>query len=303
MAGLVSALICTRDRPNSAPIAVGSILSSSEADFELLVIDQSDGTETERALERFATDSRFKYVRARSRGKGAALNHGLRLARGEVVVCTDDDCEASPGWVAAMGQVFEEEPSAAVAFCNVAAPPHDRTAGYVPSHEQPRRMLRSIRELCAPGRGLGAGMALKRDVVMGIGGFDEWLGPGARFPAAEDMDITARVLLRGWHVYITGDRPIVHHGFRTMAEGREHARRDWVALGAVCAKPLRAGYWSAAMLPVWELSVNAIWPPLADLMKLRRPRGLARITSFLHGFTNGLLTAVDRDTLTFANVP
>jgi GT2 family glycosyltransferase len=302
MTGIVSALICTRGRPDPTVVAVGSLLSGSEADIELLVIDQSAGDETQRALARFSADTRLRYVRSLARGKGAALNEGLRLARGEVVVCTDDDCEAKPGWIAAMGRVFEEEPTAAVAFCSVSAPPHDRSTGYVPTYERPRHLIRSVWELCAR-RGLGAGMALRRDVILGLGGFDESLGPGARFPSADDMDIAARVLLRGWHVYHTGDRAIIHHGFRTIAEGRDHARRDWLAIGAVCAKPLRAGHWNAASLTIWELSVNAIWPPISDVLCFKRPRGFTRITSFLEGFADGLSTPVDRETLIFAKVP
>ena len=62
----------------------------------------------------FRSDRRLRYVRSKTRGKGAALNEGLRLAHGDVLVCTDDDCEAEPGWVGAMATVFEEAPSAAV---------------------------------------------------------------------------------------------------------------------------------------------------------------------------------------------
>ena len=66
-------------------------------------------------------------------------------------------------------------------------------------------------------------MAVRRDVMLELGGFDELFGPGARFMSADDVDVAVRVLLRGWHVYTTGDRRVVHHGFRTLREGRDHA--------------------------------------------------------------------------------
>ena len=70
---------------------------------------------------------------------------------------------------------------------------------------------------------MGAGMAVRREVLLEVGGFDELFGPGARFMSADDVDVAVRVLLRGWHVYTTGDRRVVHHGFRTLREGRDHA--------------------------------------------------------------------------------
>jgi GT2 family glycosyltransferase len=271
---------------------------ASPDEFELVVIDQSEGPESENALAPLKSDGRLHYVRSATRGKGAALNEGLRLARGDVLVCTDDDCEAKPGWVAAMGTVFEEAPSAAVAFCRVEGLPYDPAAGYIPHSTTPRRLLRSMRELCGT-LGMGAGMAVRRDVMLELGGFDELLGPGARFMSADDVDVAIRVMLRGWHVYTTGDRPILHHGFRTMEQGREHARRDFVGIGAACAKPIRAGQLRAVVLCLWELG-HALALPLADLLRLKRPQGLARITGLINGFAGGLRVPVDAKNLLFA---
>jgi glycosyltransferase involved in cell wall biosynthesis len=296
---MVSALVCTRNRPDCIGTAIRSLLTGNEPELELIVIDQSDDDATEKIVASLAVDRRLRYERSRTRGKGAALNQGLRLARGTIVVCTDDDCEAPHGWATAMARALESQPSAAIAFCNVIAPPYDHNAGYVPAYERRQsRLLRWIGETIA-GHGLGAGMALRRQAVLDMGGFDESLGPGSRFPSGDDWDITGRALLRGWHVYETADLAILHNGFRSYAEGRAHARRDWVAIGAVCAKPLRAGHLSAVVVPVWEFSARALWPPVADVLRLRRPRGLARITGFVQGFVEGWRTPVDRETLRY----
>jgi glycosyltransferase involved in cell wall biosynthesis len=299
---IVSALVCTRNRHASLLRTVRSLLAGDEACYELLVIDQSEGPESEKALAA-VSDSRLRYVRVRSRGKGAALNEGLRLARGEIIACTDDDCEAPPGWALAMARVLDERPTAAIVFCNVVAPAYDSDAGYIPTYKRRcGRLLRSIGATCA-GHGMGAGMAVRRDAAVSLGGFDEALGPGARFPSGDDWDVEHRVLLSGWHVYETADLAILHHGFRTLAEGREHARRDWLAIGALCAKPIRAGRFSAVVVPLCIFSAQALWPPLRDLLRLRRPSGLARITGFVKGFAQGLNTPVDRKTLLFRPAP
>jgi GT2 family glycosyltransferase len=294
----VSALVCTRNRPDSLVLTVGSLLAS-DGPFELLVMDQSDGRESEVRLSSFHSDPRFRYIRAYGRGKGSALNQGLRLAHGDVVVCTDDDCEAPLGWLYQMAKVMEAHPRAAVVFCNVTANPYDRTAGYVPAYERKTdRLLRSISD-AKKGFGLGAGMALRRSAVLAFGGFDEMFGPGSRFRSGDDWDISLRALLGGWQVYDTASASIVHHGFRTLAEGREHALRDWIAIGALCAKPIRAGQISAANLALWMFFIEALWPPVREMLRLRRPSGLSRITGFIRGFGGGIRMPVERETLVF----
>ncbi len=254
---------------------------------------------TENALGAFRSDPRLRYYRSAVRGKGAALNEGIRAARGEIVVCTDDDCEAPPGWVMGMASALRSQPSAVVAFCTVTPVPHDTSAGYVPSYLLKRnRLLRSVSAICG-GLGIGAGMALRRDFALSMGGLDEAFGPGARFPSADEWDIAMRALLTGHHVYETAELSIVHDGFRTFQEGRAHARRDWIALGAVCAKPLRALHLRAAIVPLWLFSTRAVWPPIEDALHLRKPRGLIRIVAFVEGFAQGLCIAVDPVTLRY----
>jgi len=299
MGKFASAVICTRNRPGPLAKVVGALLQGEAEDLDLVVVDQSDGSETYAALAPYLPDPRLRYHRSVTRGKGAALNEGLALVRGIAAVCTDDDCVPPPGWVGDMTRILLARPDTAVVFCRVDPVPHDRSLGYVPAYEIVRsRPLRSIGDVCR-GLGIGAGMAVRRDFVMSIGGFDESFGPGGRFPSADEWDIAIRALLYGREVYETADLAIVHDGFRTFAEGEAHARRDWIALGAVCAKPLRAGYWSAVVIPAWLLSVQAVWPPVLDLLSLRKPRGIGRITAFVQGFLSGFATPVERDTLRF----
>src|SRR5688500_3478021 len=98
-----SAIVCTRNRPESLVRAIKSLLVPVDDAIELIVMDQSDGTDTERALRSECADPRLVYVRTLTRGKGDALNHGLQLAKSDRVVLTDDDCEAPAGWVSRMG--------------------------------------------------------------------------------------------------------------------------------------------------------------------------------------------------------
>jgi glycosyltransferase involved in cell wall biosynthesis len=297
--GFVSVLVCTRNRPDALVRIVRSLLAPSGDSFELIVIDQSDGSRSWEVLGRYRSDPRLRYVACDSRGKGAALNEGLRLAAGDIVVCTDDDCEAPGGWAADMARVMIAHPTAAIVFCNVTGGPYDARAGYVPMYQQAHdRMLSSIID-ARHGLGLGAGMAVRRKAVIAFGGFDEAFGPGARFASGDDWDLSLRALARGWHVYDTSCVSILHHGYRTLAEGRDHAVRDWVAIGALCAKPIRAGHLNAIVVSTWLFWSMAVWPALRDVARLRRPSGRSRIVGFVRGFSRGLRIPLDRRTLLF----
>lgn len=294
-------LICTRNRPADLVRAAGSVLASDSVELELIVMDQSDSDATEIALKEEVSDSRLRYFRSSTTGKGAAMNEAIALARSAIVVFTDDDCEAPPGWVHGMVSMLKHFPGAAVAFSSVLAAPHNEDVGYIPTFAcEGTTVIKSVTGTTLKGRGIGAGMAWQRDALLQIGGVDELLGPGAYFGACEDWDIELRALLAGWHSVHSGDFYILHHGFRRYADGTSHVRRDWTGIGAALGKLVRVGIPSIVVLALWEFLAHALLPPALDVLHLRRPRGLTRITAFVRGFTDGFTTRVDRATLTFA---
>ena len=296
---LVSALICTRNRPDAVVLAVTSLLESKGVELDLVVIDQSDGAETAQALAEQTSRGLVRVVRSRTRGVGAALNEGLSLARSPIVIRTDDDCEVDRGWIAGMAALFKDQPEVAIVFCNVVAGPHDEQAGYVPGYVRNRsRLLRSPIDTLS-GRGMGAGVAFRRDALLAIGGFDAKMGPGSPFQSGDDWDVELRALLKGWQVLHTADLAVVHHGFRTFAEGRQHAWRDWFGIGACFGKLARTRRPSMWLLGAWELGANAILPPLIDIAHLRRPKGFQRIVGFCRGYAKGLTTPIDKETYCF----
>ena len=204
-----------------------------------------------------------------------------------------------PGWIDGMARAMAAQPRAVIVFCNVVAPPHDHAAGYVPGIERTEDQLLTSLSGARHGFGLGAGMALRRDAVLAMGGFDESVGPGARFASGDDWDIALRAMLRGWYIYHAASVSILHHGYRTMEEGRRHALRDWIAIGALCAKPIRTGHLVVVPLVLSLFFGDALWPPLRAALRLQRPSGLARIRGFLRGFIGGLRTPVEPGTLIF----
>lgn len=281
-------LICTKDRPADLVRAVSSVLESRGIDLELIVVDQSETDVSRRALEAIS-DSRLRYVRSRTRGKGAAMNEGIALARFPSIVFTDDDCEIPPGWVQGMVEMLGRFAGTAAVFSRVKAAPFDAKVGYIPTFKcRGTTMIRRVGHTVITGTGMGAAMAWKRQALLEIGGVDELLGPGSYFRASEDWDIELRALMAGWSVVHSGDLHVLHHGFRLHADGPDHAKDTWTGVGASLGKLVRAGRPTLVLLAIWSFVVHALLPPALDLLQLRRPRGLSRITSFLRGFHQAL---------------
>lgn len=295
----MSALVCTRNRGRSVSDTVSSILANTHPSFELVVVDQSSDGETGEALAPYYSDKRLKYLRSSTAGKGAALSAGLSETTGAVIAITDDDCVVPPCWLETFDSIFAKYPNVAVAFCNVDAAEHDATQGFVPDYVRTSdRMLTTVHDTRHV-RGLGAGMAVRRSMVERIGGFDPLLGPGSRFPDCDDRDIAMRALLAHYHVYETTAVAVKHFGFRTWQQGSQLARRNFLGIGAAYSKFLRCGRADLTYIPVYEFVSSALWPPIWDVLRLRQPSGIVRITAFVEGFMNGIRTPIDRATMKF----
>lgn len=284
--------ICTRDRGDSVARTLRSILRSDYEDFDIIVVDQSACDDTARAVREVAgADSRIMYIHSPSTGASAARNVSISNAKGPIVTFTDDDCEVSPNWLGLMGAYFRDNPDVGQ-ICGAVLPgPHDSGLGFIPDAPISRVKRISSPWLKWRERGISANMGFRLTALRAVGPFDEVLGPGAPLYACEDGDITFRMLEAGYTVLSVPDAYVVHHGFRTWAQGQPFMRRTGVAIGAMHMKHLRIG--DIAVLPTflieWMRCIS--W---RRLLTLRRYNGLARFAMFGLGCIISYQFSVDR---------
>src|ERR1700677_5167969 len=92
----VTVVIPTHDRAETIMRAVGSVLSQTHSDFELLVIDDGSN-DTTPALMAQVADPRLRLLQhTHNRGAAAARNTGIEAACGRFVAFLDSDDEWSP---------------------------------------------------------------------------------------------------------------------------------------------------------------------------------------------------------------
>lgn len=300
----ISAVVPTRNRGDRAAVAIASLLANDHPEFEVILVDQSPDDSTERAVEQYFDDPRFRYHRSDAQGAGRARTTGLRLATHDLVAFTDDDCSVPTDWLSVIAEVMTNEPRAGLLFCRVEAADHDDSKGFVPTHLPTSEFFaRSALDKNKVRGAIGAGMAMRRSIAVELGGFDLSMGPGSHFRSGEDADIAVRFLLNGWWIAVTARTAVVHDGFRSWHEGAQLGRRDWYSLGAVYAKPIKAGHWSYWGATLFEGIYVPLIRRLLLMFRLQRPRGLRDTIYFWQGFVAGLRTPLDRDTLLYLMSP
>lgn len=292
-AGSMAVVLPTRDRGTMPAAAVRSILAAGGPLSELVVIDQSRDDRTSAALATFLDDPRVTVLRSRTAGLARARNEAIAACRSDLIAMTDDDCVATPGWVAALADVFASEDRVGLVFGNVLSAEHDSRVGFVPVYTVRHRRLDLGRDPRHRIDGIGACMAIRRRTWVEIGGFDELLGAGARFEAADEGDFALRALAAGWLVGETPDGVVIHHGFRPWSEAEDLVRGYARGTGAMMAKHVRRGTGGALRL-LSRMAWTWVCGRTHEAARLgNAPHRWMRLGAFTGGFREGLRLPVD----------
>ena len=182
----LSVVIATRDRPQRLERQLTALRAQTVGPdrFEVIVVDDGSGPETARLLDREQARGGLDLQTVRRDvpgGPGAARNSGWRVARAPLVAFTDDDCEATPGWVAAYLDAAREHPGAFLQGPVLPLPDEAPTFGPFSHTIRLESMSRGFET---------ANIAYPRDLLARLGGFDE-----AVFTrSGEDTDLAWRAI-------------------------------------------------------------------------------------------------------------
>jgi len=186
-APLVSFLIATFNRRDVLLRTLGELnhCALQPDEFEILLVDNAstDGT-AEAVLREFPGVNLFPL--ARNRGP-CAKNVGLRDARGEFVVFLDDDSFPSADTIPRMVEHFDSDPRLGAAVFTITLPDGSRECSAYP-------------DVC-----IGCGTGFRRDALIAAGGL-----PDDFFMAAEEYDLSLRLLNAGWRVRTFDDLHATH---------------------------------------------------------------------------------------------
>lgn len=180
----ISVVIPTFNRRRQVEQAVESVLSQTFADLELIVVDGGDDGTAESLAGR---DARLRYERVvDDTGPANTRNTGIRLARAPTVAFLDADNRWLPDHLAVVVAVLDRQPQAVLA----STCPEFRIEG----REEPddADLVDALPEALMWNRvGYVSGVAVRREHLLEVGGFDE------RMLVGEDDDLWLRLAMRG----------------------------------------------------------------------------------------------------------
>ena len=231
-------IVPTRDRPHLLDDCLASLVASLRPIDELIVVDSASSVT---AVREVAASHGARYIRTEVPGASTARNLGWRSARNELVAFVDDDVRVEPGWAAGLARAFTD-PGTTFVTGRIGDPPPPAGGRAVSGPPVAQKVDAEPARLgpATPGiLGHSANLAVRRRALEHIGGFDQLLGAGGRFRAAEDLDLFDRLFAAG---YIGRYEPAASGFHEPWRRKRDYVRLQssyGFGVGARVAKLLR----------------------------------------------------------------
>jgi len=286
----IAVVLCTRHRPPGVKRALDSILAVQPASGLIVIVDQADSSLFDH-LQEF--DGRPEVLRIHDKGTGLARarNIGTEAAGASIVAYTDDDCTVDPKWLVGLNSAFALAPDVALVFGTTKAADHDREQGTIPSYMVSKNAIHRGLASKPHIEGMGACMAVRIDAWRSVGGFDDRLGAGTPLAAAEENDLSLRLLLAGFEVAETPAAEVLHHGFRDRFDASALMAGYMRGSGAATAKMVRLGGVDAILA---SAAIGKRWLSGRSGIKIGHlPPRWIRLASFIEGVTAGIKMEID----------
>lgn len=238
----ISLIICSRNRCQQLARCLESVRKIAfERTWQLIIVDNGSTDETATVVRRLFENGDFQatYIFEPAAGRSRALNTALRIAHGQILAFTDDDCYPAPDFLTQIWAAFDEDPS--VGYIGGRILLHDPTDIPITINESTTPLTFPGRSFVCEGSVSGANMAFRRAVLLEVGGFDPLFGPGALF-AADDIDLVGRASSAGWKGQYRPEVVVRHHHGRKIADFAPLMKDYLIGAGAYHMKFLLRGH-------------------------------------------------------------
>jgi len=214
-----------REDPEVLRRAFASVAGSQGITSELIVIDNAGRDDTAQLLGQIVPGSTYLKNQT-NRGFAAAVNQGLRQAKGRYLLLLNPDTEFAPHVLAKMISHLDQDREVGIASCRLKYPagepqesirrfptllnqitvlfklPHlfPRTVSHYMMRDANAEKTQDVDSI------MGAFMFIRRSLIEQIGLFDE-----RYFIWFEEVDYCKMARQRGWKIRHYGDIGIVHH--------------------------------------------------------------------------------------------
>jgi len=193
----VSVLIPAFNEERVIERSVAQVLASEQVHAEVIVIDDGSKDRTSEIVESaFGSEPRVRLIKLENGGKARALNHGLAVAKSDIVVALDADTQFEPNTIARLARWFTADDRLAAVAGNakvgnrVNLVTKWQALEYVTAQNLERRALARLGAMTVVPGAVGA---WRKQAILEVGGYP----PDT---LAEDQDLTIAVQRAGWRV-------------------------------------------------------------------------------------------------------
>ncbi len=166
-----SILIPAYNEEQSISSCLNSLISIAGDDKEIIVVDDASTDRTAQIVNEFSGKGITLVKREKNGGRAAALNSGLQRATGDVVITTDADTVVPADWLQRLRTHFKRHEVVAVGGAYQASNKDRPLANATSVLDQ---ILNGVfRKSLVPNKLSGVNSAIRRDVLTGLGGFNE----------------------------------------------------------------------------------------------------------------------------------
>lgn len=249
------------------PTCLTALRSQTFRDFETIVVDDASTDDSRALIEREFSEVRVLAL-TKNVGFAAAVNVGIRAARGDVVVLLNNDTEADPNWLAEIARVLGANPNAGMVACKLRLfdkRDHLHSAGDfyridgIPGNrgvwEKDEGQYDNTDGLFG---GCGAAVAYRKSMLDEIGLLDE-----ALVANLEDVDLNWRARWAGWQIAYA-PRALVYHRVSATgggAYGSYLVGRNFIL---VLAKNYPSALWKKHWRKILRAQLQISWDALKN---------------------------------------
>ncbi len=258
----VSVVICTYNRCESLRETLESVFCQKVnrgLTYEILIVDNNSKDRTKKMVEEFRLKKKnlFRYVFEGQQGVAYARNTGVKNAHGEIVAFLDDDVIASPDWLQAIWNCFQETPADAVGGkverkwnCRQPRWYSEELGGCLISQDlgSERKLWNSERQHM-----VGANMAFRKEALERYGYFVDALGrKGEALRGGEDREIFQRFMKKGASIFYE-PKAAVAHKVEKERVSRKYMRSWFLEIGKTLGHiSEKKWYHRLSVVPFWE---------------------------------------------------
>lgn len=227
----ISVIVNTYQRAESLALTLSALERLDYEDFEVVVVNGPSTDATPEVLERY--DGRIVVGRCLERNLSRSRNIGVRLAAGQVVAFIDDDAYPDPAWLDRIAEAYRDPEVAAAG-----GPVYNYTGSdiqawrsftdrYGNSSVEHARFVHPLGAMSVPfvpvvPYTIGTNSSFRRDVLIGIGGFDEHFEY-----YLEESDVCLRLVDLGYIVAQMDDGFVYHKFLPSWVRDRPDVVRDY----------------------------------------------------------------------------